>query len=221
CLAYGESITYAPLAGIVRQLAADDRELDALVASADDAAAIAQRIAIALGTSDERATPEEIAWAFRKLFEAVGRERPLLLVVDDIHWAEPTLLDLLEYVVSFATDAPILLLCLARPDLFDTRPSWAAPRPNATLVSLEPLNNEETQGLIGRLEREHELSKATRDRIVAAAEGNPLFVEHIVALQTEAPDEELVVPPTIQALLAARIDRLDPEERDVLARAAL
>jgi class 3 adenylate cyclase/tetratricopeptide (TPR) repeat protein len=221
CLAYGESITYAPLAEIARQISGDDDRLAELLAGEPDAAGISQRLAVALGTSDERASPEEIAWAFRKLFEAVGRKEPLLLVVDDIHWAEPTLLDLLEYVVSFASDSRILLLCLARPDLFDTRPSWAAPRPNATLISLEPLNDDETQGLIGRLERERELSDIARERIVAAAEGNPLFVEHIVALQAEAPDEELVVPPTIQALLAARIDRLDPEERDVLARAAV
>ncbi|TML95587.1 MAG: zinc-ribbon domain-containing protein [Actinobacteria bacterium] len=220
CLAYGESITYAPLAEILRQISFDKGLTDFLTPETD-AAAISQRLAVALGTSDERASPEEIAWAFRKLFEAVGRKHPLLLVVDDIHWAEPTLLDLLEYVVSFASDTRILLLCLARPDLFDTRPSWAAPRPNATLVSLEPLNDDETQGLIGRLEGRRELSDAARERIVAAAEGNPLFVEHIVALQAEAPDEELVVPPTIQALLAARIDRLEPEERDVLARAAV
>jgi class 3 adenylate cyclase/tetratricopeptide (TPR) repeat protein len=221
CLAYGESITYAPLVEITRQIGGDADGRTALLAREPDAAAISQRLAVALGTSDERASPEEIAWAFRKLFEAVGREKPVLLVVDDIHWAEPTLLDLLEYVVSFASDSPILLLCLARPDLFDARPSWAAPRQNATLISLEPLNDDETQGLIARLERERELSDIARDRIVAAAEGNPLFVEHIVALQAEAPDEELVVPPTIQALLAARIDRLDPEERDVLARAAV
>jgi class 3 adenylate cyclase/tetratricopeptide (TPR) repeat protein len=210
CLAYGESITYAPLAEIAQQLGDVAAEPE-----------VSKRIDVALGNSDERASPEEIAWAFRKLFEAAGREQPLLLVVDDIHWAEPTLLDLLEYVVSFSSDAPILLLCLARPDLFDARPSWAAPRPNASLISLEPLNDEETHGLIGRLGRTQELTNATRERIVVAAEGNPLFVEHIVALQAEAPNEELIVPPTIQALLSARIDRLEPDEREVLARAAI
>jgi class 3 adenylate cyclase len=215
CLAYGESITYAPLAEIAEQL---EDYGTALVS--DDAQAIRQRLNVALGTSDERASPEEIAWAFRKLFEALGRRQPLLLVVDDIHWAEPTLLDLLEYVAGFAIDAPILLLCLARPDLFDARPSWSAPRANATIISLEPLNDEETQGLLSTLEREHKLTGAARSRIVAAAEGNPLFVEHIVALHAEAP-EEITVPPTIQALLAARIDRLESDERDVLARASV
>jgi predicted ATPase len=142
-----------------------------------------------------------------------------VLVVDDIHWAEPTLLDLLEYVASFASGAPIVLLCLARPDLFDTRASWAAPRPNATVVALEPLSDHETDGLIESLVGA--VSADTRERIVAAAEGNPLFVEHILALQAEAPQEELIVPPTIQALLAARIDRLDPDEREILARSSI
>src|SRR5204863_2005298 len=131
CLAYGEAITYAPLVEIARQISGDTEGLSDLLAAETDAAAISQRLAVALGTSDERASPEEIAWAFRKLFEAVGRERPLVVVLDDIHWAEPTLLDLLEYVVGFSSGAPILLLCLARPDLFDVRPSWSAPRPNA------------------------------------------------------------------------------------------
>jgi class 3 adenylate cyclase/tetratricopeptide (TPR) repeat protein len=221
CLAYGESITYAPLLEIARQLEANGRQLSERLAPDDDGAAIAARLAIALGTSDERASPEEIAWAFRRVFEAVGREQPLLVVVDDIHWAEPTLLDLLEYVASFATDVPMLLLCLARADLFEVRPSWAAPRANATVISLEPLNDEETQGLIVGLEARREMSNATRDKIVAAAEGNPLFVEQIVALQADAPGEEVAVPPTIQALLAARIDRLEPGERDILIRAAV
>jgi class 3 adenylate cyclase/tetratricopeptide (TPR) repeat protein len=219
CLAYGEAITYAALAEIAQQIADDRGGFTELLAHEDDAKAISQRIAVALGTSSERASPEEIAWAFRKLFEVAGRERPLLVVVDDIHWAEATLLDLLEYVAGFASDAPIFLLCLARPDLFDARPSWAAPRANVTVVPLEPLTDHETQGLIARLERD--LSDEARSRIVSAAEGNPLFVEHIVALQAEAPEDDLVVPPTIQAVLAARIDRLEPEERDVLARASV
>jgi class 3 adenylate cyclase/tetratricopeptide (TPR) repeat protein len=209
CLAYGESITYAPLAEIVQQL--DD--------VTDGDPAVAHHVDVALGRSDDRVTPEEIAWAFRKLFEAAARERPLVLVVDDIHWAEPTLLDLLEYVASFASGAPLMLLCLARPDLFDSRASWAAPRPNATVVALEPLSHDETDGLIESLV--DTVSTDARDRIVAAAEGNPLFVEQILALQAEAPQEELVVPPTIQALLAARIDRLDPDEREILARASI
>ena len=223
CLPYGEGITYAPLAEIVRQLAGTDQErgLANVVADDDQAAAISARIGAAIGTADRAGTPEEIAWAFRKLFESLGRKQPLVVVVDDIHWAEPTLLDLLEYVAGFSTGAPILLVCLARPDLFDDRPTWAAPRPNATLVSIAPLSDEETQGLIERLLEERELDDDVRARIVEAAEGNPLFVEQILALHADDPQANGLVPPTIHALLAARIDRLEPEERTVLARASV
>ena len=104
-------------------------------------------------------TPEEISWASRKLFETLARERPLIIGVDDIQWAEPTLLDLLEYLVTFTSDAPILLLCLARADLFDERPSWSNPRPNARLLTLAPLSEDDSSALIERLPRERALSE--------------------------------------------------------------
>jgi class 3 adenylate cyclase/tetratricopeptide (TPR) repeat protein len=218
CLAYGEGVTYAPLTEISAQITSD---LAGLLAGEEDATAIQERIGVAVGTSDATASPEEIAWAFRRLFEAAAHDRPLVIVVDDIHWAEPVLLDLLEYVLGFSSGSPILLLCLARPDLFDVRPSWAAPRPNQTLLQIEPLTDDDAHGLIERLERELELNEDAKARIVAAAEGYPLFVEQMLALHADDPHGELVVPPTIQALLAARIDRLDPAERDVLTRASV
>jgi class 3 adenylate cyclase/tetratricopeptide (TPR) repeat protein len=223
CLPYGEGITYAPLAEMVRQVAGTDPEgrLTELVAADGHAAAIAARISSAIGASDHPASAEEIAWAFRRLFEELAREGPLIVAVDDIHWAEPALLDLLDHVASFWHGGAILLLCLARPELFDKRPTWATPRPNATVVSLQPLPAAETHRLIERLSQERELDDDTRTRIVDAAEGNPLFVEQIVALQADDPDQELVVPPTIQALLASRIDRLPPDERSVLAHASV
>jgi class 3 adenylate cyclase len=218
CLAYGEGVTYAPLAEIVDQLTSD---LEGFLAGEDEGTVIEERIKAAIGSSDATASPEEIAWAFRKFFEVAGRHRPLVVVVDDIHWAEPVLLDLLEYVLGFSSGAAILLVCLARPDLFDVRPTWATPRPNTTLVSLEPLTDDDARGLIDRLGRERQLDDAMRAQIVAAAEGYPLFVEQMLALHADDPHGELVVPPTIQALLAARIDRLEPEERDVLTRASV
>jgi predicted ATPase len=141
CIPYGDGITYAPLAEIVRQIGA----VEEVVAEDDQATAISARIAGAIGVSENAGSTEEIAWAFRKLFELLARRRPLLIVVDDIHWAEPTLLDLIEYVASFSTGAPIFVLCTARPDLFDTRASWAAPRTNATVLSLAPLGDDETR----------------------------------------------------------------------------
>jgi tetratricopeptide (TPR) repeat protein len=139
-------------------------------------------------------------------------------VLDDIHWAEPTLLDLIEYVASFASDVPLTILCTARPELFDRRPGWATPRANALVVTLEPLAGADTSLLVEEL---GELSTEQRVRIVEAAEGNPLFVEQLVAMQREHGDEALAIPLTLQALLAARIDGLAPQERAVLERGAV
>jgi tetratricopeptide (TPR) repeat protein len=159
----------------------------------------------------------------RKLFEAMAATRPLVVVFDDIHWAEPALLDLIEYVATFAQGVPLFLLCMARPDLFERRPTWAAPKPNATLVTLEPLSGSDSETLVALLGR---VPAEAHARIVQAAEGNPLFVEQLVAMRAE--DEggelergELEVPPTLQALLAARIDRLAEPERAVVERGSV
>ena len=223
CLSYGEGITYWPLGEIVRDLTSTEpkRAIADLLADDDQADVVAARIEGATGSANDAGSPDETAWAFRKLFEALARERPLLVVVDDIHWAEPTLLDLLEYIASFSSSAPILLLCLARPDILDTRPSWTAQGSNTTLVSLAPLSDQETDGLIDQLLRQRNVSNAAKARIVEAAEGNPLFVEQMVAMWAEDPDDQVVVPPTIQALLAARIERLEPEERAVVECASV
>jgi class 3 adenylate cyclase len=214
CLSYGEGITYWPLAEVVSQIG----DVRAALGDAADSELAAARIAAALGTADSGASPEEIAWGFRKLFEALAREQPLIVVVDDIHWAEPTLLDLIEYVAAFAQDAQLLVLCMARPDLFELRAAWTTPKPNASLVRLDPLPASETETLVEEL---GDLPAETRARVVEAAEGNPLFVEQLVAMQAESGNGELQIPPTIQALLAARIDRLDPEERAVIERASI
>jgi class 3 adenylate cyclase/tetratricopeptide (TPR) repeat protein len=225
CLPYGDGITYWPLAEIVRQVAGTDARagVEQLAAGEAEAGLIAARIASAIGAADTAGPPEETAWSFRKFLEALAHDRPLLAIVDDIHWAEPTLLDLLEYLVSFSSGAPILLLCLARPDIFELRPSWLEPRPNSTLLTLKPLSEAESERLIERLLAERDLSKLARGRIVEAAAGNPLFVEQMLAMQAEQSPEdgELTIPPTIQALLAARIDRLSPWERAVIERASV
>ena len=153
CVAYGEGVTYLPLAEIVRQIAgAEPEPVLTRILSEVERGPIATRLIMgALGANDEPGSPEETAWAFRRLFEALAASRPLVVVVDDIHWADETLLDLLEYLVGFSSGAPILLLCLARPDVFDVRPSWGAPRTGTTLVSLSPLSDDESEGLIDGL----------------------------------------------------------------------
>jgi class 3 adenylate cyclase/tetratricopeptide (TPR) repeat protein len=211
CLSYGEGITYWPLTEIVSQVG-DVRA--ALGANGDDDAELAaSRIAAAVGAGGSAASSEDIAWGFRKLFEALSRATPLIVVLDDIHWAEPTLLDLIEYVSTYAQDARLLLLCMARPDLFELCPAWATPKPNAVLLTLEPLAAGQTEALIDEL---RDVPEEVKARIVEAAEGNPLFVEQLIAMQA---DPE--IPPTIQALLSARIDRLEPEERAVIGCASI
>jgi class 3 adenylate cyclase/tetratricopeptide (TPR) repeat protein len=214
CTPYGEGITYLPLADVVRD-AGDVAQLLAAVEHGDVAARLVRG---AVGAREGGGSPDETAWAFRRLFEALAASRPLVLVVDDVHWADPTLLDLVEYVVASSTEAPIFVLCTARPDLLDLRPTWASPRPGSTLVLLEPLGSRDADALVDALGRE--LPAALRERVVATAEGNPLFVEQLLAHVADDPDAE-TVPPTIQALLAARIDRLEPEERAVVQRGAV
>jgi class 3 adenylate cyclase/tetratricopeptide (TPR) repeat protein len=202
CLPYGEGITYWPVVEIVKQL--PEAELDELAA---------QSIRALTGDEHTVTSSEEIAWAFRKLLEAVAVERPLVCVFDDVHWGEETFLDLVEHVADLSRDASILLLCMARPDLLDRRTAWGGGKVNATTVLLAPLAPEETERLVDSLAT---LDDAMRVRISQAAEGNPLFVEEMVALVRESGDGEVMVPPTIQALLAARLDQLEPHERDVL-----
>jgi predicted ATPase len=141
------------------------------------------------------------------------------------HLARPSRvfrLDLLEYFVGFSSGAPVLLLCLARPDLYDIRPTWAAPHEGATLVSLAPLDVVDSERLVDGLVREHDLAEPLRRRIVEKAEGNPLFVEQILAMLADEPEAAAeAVPATIHALLAARIDRLEPEERAGIQRASV
>ena len=224
CVAYGEGITYLPLADVVRQVA-DDRaesEIARLLATVERGDAAARLVAGAVGSQGQAGAPDETAWAFRRLFETLAETRPLLLVLDDVHWAEATLLDLLEYVAAFSTGRPIMLLCLARPDLFDARPSWAAPRRHASIHPLAPLEPADAVTLVGSLADERNLPPALHERIVGTADGNPLFVEHMVAMLADSPDAaEESVPPTIHALLAARLDRLDPQELAVVQRAAV
>jgi class 3 adenylate cyclase len=193
CLSYGEGITYWPLEEILRSLperppeAPDPRQTN---------------------------TTEETFWAYRKLFEALAQERPLVLLLEDVHWAEPTLLDLVEHVAGWTRDAPLLILCLARPELLDERPGWPGER-----IELEPLGHDEAESLVTALAPA--LAPDARARAADAAEGNPLFLEQLLSLAAEEDGDELAVPPTIQALLAARIDRLPPEERAVIEPAAV
>jgi DNA-binding SARP family transcriptional activator len=220
CLSYGDGIAYRPLAEMIGQLAGEDpqRWIEARLAGEDRADLIARRVLGAIGLVDESAQAGETFWAVRRLFEAVARERPLVVVVEDAHWADPTLLDLLEYVVAFSSGSPILLVCLARQELLERRASWAAPQPSGSLLVLEPLAHVDALALVETVAGD-ELDQAVADRIVATAEGNPLFLEQLLAVRAE--HDLTTLPPSIEAVLAARIDQLDPHERDVLVHASV
>jgi class 3 adenylate cyclase/tetratricopeptide (TPR) repeat protein len=202
CLPYGEGITYWPVVEVIKQL--PERELDG------DAG---QAIHAVLGDASASASAAEIAWGFRRLLETCTTDAPLVCVFDDLHWGEETFLDLVEHVADLSRDAPILLLCMSRPELLDRRQSWGGGKLNATTVLLEPLGADEADRLIASL---GDVDPALRQRIRDAAEGNPLFLEQMVALVEDSGGSEIVVPATIQALLAARLDQLDASERGVL-----
>ena len=218
CLPYGEGITYWPVVEVVLQLTAGEQDrLADLVPDPLAAAAVAGL----LGRETTVTSPEEVAWGFRKLLEGAASERPVVCVFDDLHWGESTFLDLVEHVADLSRNAPILLLCMARPELLDRRASWAGGKLNATSVLLEPLDEHETDVLIEELLGERPLPSELRAQIRGSAEGNPFFVEEMLALVEGSGEGEIAVPPTIHAVLAARLDQLDPAERAVLERAAV
>jgi class 3 adenylate cyclase/tetratricopeptide (TPR) repeat protein len=243
CLSYGEGITYWPVVEIVGQAAGIDGDtpdvarakIAGLLEADPEADVVTRRLTDVLGVTEGAGTVQEISWAIRRLLEAVAGGGPLVVAVDDIHWAEPALLDLIEHVAERSRDAPILVLCTARPELLDVRPGWGEGNANATAIHLGALTNDQSGELIANLVDRVELPAAARDRITEAAGGNPLFVEQILAtlidrglLRLEDGRwslsgnlDRLSVPPTVQALLSARLDRLEPGHRAVLERAAV
>ena len=198
CLPYGEGITYWPVVEVLKQL-------DTL--PSDEAAAAA--IGSLLGESEAATSAEEIAWAFRKTLEQAAAERPLIALFEDIQWGEETFRDLIEHVALLSSGAPILLLCLARPELAELHPAWPV------TLRLEPLGDDDVEELIAE-----RIPVELRERIARAAAGNPLFIEEMLAM-AGVEEGEVVVPPTLRALLAARLDQLEPAERSVLERGAI
>jgi class 3 adenylate cyclase/tetratricopeptide (TPR) repeat protein len=220
CLPYGEGITFWPLVQLLREAGGEEGVKTAL-AGTDDAAVVADRLRAVLGNAST-AGSEETFWAIRRFLEALARERPLLVVFEDIHWAEPTFLDLLEYLVGWTRRASILVVCLARRELLDKQPGWVGPRPNSSLIALDPLSSKEAEALLTGLRDETTISDEAVEQITIAAEGNPLFIEQLVAMAAENGAEgDLRIPPSIQALLAERLDRLSTPERAVVERAAV
>jgi tetratricopeptide (TPR) repeat protein len=209
CTPFGEGAAYQALADM---LGHDPRAMVEEVLGDDEPAARA--LLGALGLSGEPVPIEEIGWGLRRLLERVAREGPLLVVVEDVHWAEPALLEALDHVVALSSGSPILVLCLTRPELLETRPQWATPQRNRAVRVLEPLGNDDARELAQRLG-----AGTSAERIAHRAEGNPLFLEQLVAVDDGRDTHEL--PVSLQAVLAARIAQLEPGERALLQRASI
>ena len=222
CPSYGAGVALWPLAEIVQALTGGlTREsIAAGLGDAPDADEVAARIAGAIGAEESGGTAADLFWAVRRLLTVHARPRPLIVVIDDLQWAQPALLDLLDNLVDALRDAPVLLLCLARSELLETRHTWGGGKLNATTILLEPLSQPELELLIEHAGGQA-LDATIVNRVAQAAEGNPLFLEQMVALALEDDDPQVIVPPSIQALLAARLDRLAPSQRAVLGRASV
>jgi class 3 adenylate cyclase/tetratricopeptide (TPR) repeat protein len=244
CLAYGHGLTYWPVIEAIRDgigIAEDAvpeasaARLRDMLADEPEADRVASIIGTLLGIADGPPAPDEMFWAIRKTFEALARRRPLILVLDDIHWGESTFLDLVEHIADWTRDAPILLIAMARPELLEKRPTWSGGKRWVTTMQLEPLSEVESDELVASLLGRTDLPAEFRAHISHAAEGNPLFVEELLGKliddgflvhagegwASHGDLGQLALPPTIQALLAARLDGLGTEERAVIERAAV
>ena len=247
CLPYGNGITFWPFAEIVRGAAGisgDDaseaaiQKIHALLGAAEldeqERVAVADRVAAAIGLAQVQFPVAELFWGARKLLESLAQERPLVAIIDDIHSAEQTFLDLLDHLLETVERAPILLLCAARHELVERHADWSAAHADRLIV-LEPLSDGDSGRMIGELLGQGGLESTIVGRVVSAAEGNPLFVEQMVSMLVDngtlkregdrwvvtGAARDIVVPPTIHALLAARLDDLDDAERAVVEPASI
>ena len=243
CLPYGEGITYWPVAEAIRQAAeiSDEhpreeaqRRIAGVLEGVDRSDRIAEGVAELIGLGEGARSVEEGFWAVRRFFEGLAMNRPLVLVFDDVHWGEETFLDLLGYVVEWTGGVPILVLCLARKELLDRRPGWAT-GPRSEVVVLESLGRGECDALLRGLLGTEDVPAEVTTAIVGTTEGNPLFVEELLAMLIDdglllredghwlpAPGlADVAVPPTVQALLTSRLEQLDGTERRVLEGASV
>jgi len=231
CLPYGESITYWPLAEMVKGAAdiADDDPLDVAIEKLRQccpADAVADLLGLATGVLEavhgER-SQQEIAWAAREWAQLMAQTQPLILVFEDIHWAEEPLLELIEHMTDWVRDGSLLILCLSRPELLDIRSDWGGGRVRATSIELEPLGEADSEQLIDALSEVGDISPETRRALLEKTGGNPLFLEEVMLTVAECGEEQAAagIPDTLQALIAARIDRLGSGSKAMLQRASV
>ncbi|HSD03825.1 MAG TPA: AAA family ATPase [Gaiellales bacterium] len=223
CLSYGQGITFWPVAEALRELAGvlDDDPHDAARAKLDALAggdqAAAERAAAAVGLTDAAYPVDELFWGLRRVLARIAASGPLVVAFEDLHWAEPTMLDLVEHLA--ATPAPVLLVCTTRDEISGEGDGWAATA-GGTLIELDRLSTTEAAQLAAGIAGASVSPQILRT-IVETAGGNPLFLEQMLAMLQEAPGGDIAVPPTISALLAARLDRLGNAQRDVVGTASV
>ena len=230
-LPFGEGLVYRPLAEMVQAAAGiseDDSPEEAIekLREACSSDAVADLLGLASGVLDTVSggdrRGQEIAWATHEWATSLAEAQPLVLGFEDVHWAEEPLLDLVEHLADRIDDAPVLLVCLARPELLDLRPGWGGGRRRSITIELGPLPDHETGMLVDALVKDLPVSDDLRTALLDKTEGNPLFVEETVRLLVDEGDTAGVrIPDTLQALIAARIDRLPPGSKSVLRHGAV
>ena len=242
CLSYGEGITFWPIAEVFRQAAGilpGDREEEARAklwslagAGREDAAL---RIWSLMGFGSGAYGKDELLWSVRAVLETIARRRPLVVIFDDIHWAEQIFLDVIEHVAGTSNGVPLLILCAARHELLDERPRFLAGHPGAHSIQLRELSRADTARVLGNLIGDLQLPAILEDRILSVADGNPLFAEQMISMLIDSGVireqdggwefaggyDDVTVPPNISALLASRLDRLPRLERGIVERAAV
>jgi DNA-binding SARP family transcriptional activator len=220
CHSYGDGLTFGPLRQVVEALAGSSgTELRPLLSGEPGGELIVDRVAGSIGLAEGTASASELFPVVRRLLEMIAQLRPTVVALEDAHWAQPTLLDLLEYVTE-STRQPLLLVCLARPGPIETRLDRRDNRPSSsTLLRLEPLGPEHSHELVSHRLGTRALPQGTLERVIELGQGNPLFLEQLLAALRE--EEDIELPPSVQALLAARLDRLGPAERDLLRCASV
>jgi len=230
-LPFGEGLAYRPLAEMVQAAAGispDDTPEEAFekLREACSSDAVADLLGLAAGVLDTVAGSgrrgQEIAWAAHEWAVNLAEAQPLVLGFEDLHWAEEPLLDLVEHLADRIDDAPVLIVCLARPELLESRPGWGGGRRRSIAIDLGPLPEAETRVLVDALAADGALTDDVRSALLEKTEGNPLFVEETIRMLAERRDGASVrIPDTVQALIASRIDRLPPSSRSVVRHGAL
>jgi class 3 adenylate cyclase/tetratricopeptide (TPR) repeat protein len=237
CLPYGEGITFWALGEIVKAeagiLESDDQssaasKLDEVLAGLfpndSDRAWLVSRLGPLVGAGGDGAAVarEEAFTAWRRFLEAMGDRRPCVFVFEDLHWADGALLEFVEHVLDWGPPVPMLLLCTARPELFERSASWGGGKRNATTISLSPLSNEESGRLLLLLLERAVLPAETHSLLLERAGGNPLYAEQFARMLVERGGvDDLAVPETVQALMTARLDTLSPELKGLLQDASV